>query len=62
MQRLETKKFKTTLECAKKIMVKEILKEFYKGTIAPPDFGISGKRKERKIDSLLQSAPSDLKT
>ena len=32
MQRLETKNYKTTLDCAKKIMVKEVLKEFYTGT------------------------------
>ena len=29
---------------------------------APPDFGVSEKRTEREIDSLLLSAPSDLKT
>ena len=29
---------------------------------APPDFGVSEKRTERKIGSLLLSAPSDLKT
>ena len=29
---------------------------------APPDFGVSEKRIEREIESLLLSAPSDLKT
>ena len=28
---------------------------------APPDFGVLEKRTEREIDSLLLSAPSDLK-
>ena len=33
MQGLEAKKYKTTLDCARQIMVKEGLKAFYKGTI-----------------------------
>ena len=33
MQGLEAKKYKTTLDCARQIMVKEGLKGFYKGTM-----------------------------
>ena len=32
------------------------------GALAPKEFGVSEKRTEREIDSLLLSAPSDLKT
>ena len=31
------------------------------GTLAPPEFWVSEKRKEREIDSLVLSAPPDLK-
>ena len=30
--------------------------------LAPPDFGVSGRRKVREIDSLLLIAPPDLKS
>ena len=30
--------------------------------LAPPDLGVSERRTEREIDSLLLSAPPDLKT
>ena len=33
MQGLEAKKYKTTFDCTRQIMVKEGLKAFYKGTI-----------------------------
>ena len=32
------------------------------GALASPEFGVSEKRTERERDSLLLSAPSDLKT
>jgi hypothetical protein len=32
------------------------------GALAPSEFGVSGKRTEREIDSLLLSAPPDFKT
>ena len=32
------------------------------GVLATPEFGVSEKRTKRKTDSLLLSAPSDLKT
>ena len=33
-----------------------------RGTLAPPEFGVSEKRTEREKDSLLIPAPPDLKT
>ena len=32
------------------------------GALAPPEFGVSVKRTEGEIDSLLLTAPLDLKT
>ena len=36
--------------------------QIQEGALAPPEFGVLEKRTEREIDSLLLSAPPDLKT
>jgi hypothetical protein len=41
---------------------KAVVRRCVGGAKAPPEFGVPGKRTEREMDSLLLSAPPDLKT
>ena len=43
------------------MLVRAVVRGGTGGTLAPPEFKVSEKRTEREIDSLLLSAPPNLK-
>ena len=44
------------------VMVRAVVRGVAGGAFVPPEFGVSEKRTERELDSLLLLAPTDLKT
>ena len=44
------------------IVIRAVVRGGAGGALAPPEFGVSDKRTERELDSLLLLAPPDLKT
>ena len=44
------------------VLSRAVIRGGAEGALAPPEFGVLEKKTEREIDSLLLSAPPDLKT